>query len=555
MSNIPTSTPVLIAGAGPAGLVAALTLLRNGISVRIIEKEAKYRVGQRGPGIFPRALELFHHLEVPEIAQTAKLAPQMRTYKLGGVELLKTFPMSPYTEPTPAIPYYNLVVIGQETLEGILRSHVEKLSCTVELGTELCSFEQFSDHVVAHVTKEKHGEVVHETIRANWLVGADGAKGIVRKHLGLTFLGETREDMRIVTGDIYLAAKGVDREHRHVFGEMGTRAVILRPTDEFGPDGYQFIMAGPDLDTTLLAGNKDELFKCMSAIVGTDITFGELRWVSEFRPNIRMVNTFGEGRVFVAGDAAHVHSPTGGQGLNSSIQDSFNLGWKIALVEKGFAPISLMDTYTAERLPVIAEMLNITTTILDKTTAATRSTAESAFQRGQKMYMLGVNYRNSPIVVDEFVTEFKPADAYGNIQDGCLQAGDRAPDAPGLMAIDHAATVTSGTTRLFTIFRPWYHTLLIFVPDVEKSTSFISALERYQPGLVRSIIIVPSVTSLQPNPSADNLLVDRDGHAYKGYLVNEGETKVVAVRPDGVVGAIVRGAEGMVKYFGGVFGV
>ncbi|KAH7925919.1 hypothetical protein BV22DRAFT_1128595 [Leucogyrophana mollusca] len=541
--------PVLVAGAGPAGLVAALTLLRNGVSVRIIDKEPHYRIGQRGPGIFPRSLELFHFLEVPEVDEVGRSLPLIQVYKPGTVEPLKSFPMCPYTEPTPAIPIFNPKVIGQQTLEAILRSHLEKFGVFVEVGTELRSFEQSSDGVIAKVAKQRGNEEVLETIEASWLVGTDGARGVTRKQLGLTFLGETRDEVRLLTGDIRLRGKGIDRVHWHRFeseGGKGEKGVMLRPTEEVGEDGFQFVLVWRGVDVSKLVTDKEALYQTIREIIPTEIEFKELVWASEFRPNIRMVNKFGEGRVFVAGDAAHVHSPTGGQGLNSSVQDAFNLSWKIAVVQKGLSSASLLSTYTAERLPVIAEMLELTTAILNKTMNRTESTPESTMTRGQKLYMLGVNYRFSPIVVDEF-SDTGPVNAYGVLQDGVLIAGDRAPDAPKLIRSD------GEPTRLFDIFRPAYHSVLVFSPDSASATPLLSALSQYDSSVLRSAVVLPSSAEPSSTSTADLTLVDDGGYAYGGYLVKEGETRVVVVRPDGVVGAIVSGVQGLEKYFGLVF--
>ncbi|KAH7907326.1 hypothetical protein BJ138DRAFT_1137595 [Hygrophoropsis aurantiaca] len=513
MSDSPLP-PVLVAGAGPSGLVAALTLIRNNIPVRIIEKEPIHRIGQRGPGIFPRSLELFHFLGVPEINAVSTPFLLAQVYKPKSVEPLKSFHISPYTEPTPAFPIFNPRVIGQQTLEAILRSHLEKQGCFVELSSELRSFEQSDDRVVAHIIKKQGDEEIAETIEASFLVGTDGAKGVTRKQLGLSFLGETRDDLRLVMGDIRLVGKGIDRVHWHQFGEM---AHCIRR------DGFHYTILSPNsqVDLANLATDKDALFQMMR-----DLT------ASEFRPNVRMVDNFGKGRVFVAG---------GNYGLNSSVQDAFNLSWKLSLVYKGISPASLLSTYTTERIPVIAEMLNLTTVLLNKTIGRTEATIENAFERGQRLYMLGVNYRFSPIVLDEF-SDAGPVDAYGLIQDGVLIAGDRAPDAPKLVSND------GKHTRFFDIFRPAHHTVLMFAPDTTSVTPIISALSQYQPGIVRPVVVLPS-TAPSPNSTDITALVDEGGYAYGGYLVKNGETRVVIVRPDGVVGAIVAGEEGVKKYF------
>ncbi|KIK17625.1 hypothetical protein PISMIDRAFT_214758 [Pisolithus microcarpus 441] len=605
------TAPVLVVGAGPTGIAAALTLARNNVPVRIIEKEPQHRRGQRGAGIQPRTFEVFHFLRVPEIHERATPVPPAQEHQRGSLEPLKTFHMVDYTEPTPAIPYYNAKLMGQPTLEAIAREHLSKLGCTVELGTRLISFSQDEKCVRAKVVKHRgdNGEEVEEDIEAAYLIGADGARGVTRKQLGLTFLGTTQEDNFLVLGDIRLEVEGLDRAHWHFFGQTSYDVITLRPTDELGKDGWQFVMSSRTVDLQGLAQDEEALVNRIKYFVGfgDDVKVKEVLWVSEFRPNMRMVNKFGAGRVFVAGDAAHVHSPAGGQGLNSSVQDAFNIAWKIALVYKGFSPASLLDTYTAERLPVIAEMLGFTTKMHklmfdassvehtpqstaddDGKSKGTKTTdLERGLRRESNVYMLGVNYRSSPIVVDEFVPAPEASaahDAYGEIQEGVLRAGDRAPDAPGLVSIitpNHAphlissgsqSTVSSssgmaGSTRMFDIFESTHHTVIIFAPTlvVPAVRSILVSLQQVVPKeLVTRVVVLPGPAtepdSRLETPSEEDqtieavVLVDHAGHAYRGYIVESQEVKVVVVRPDGVVGAIVRDVTGLERYFEGVFG-
>ncbi|KAG1791729.1 FAD binding domain-containing protein [Suillus plorans] len=540
-----THPPVLVVGAGPAGLVAALTLLQNGISVRIIDKDPQPRIGQRGAGIWPRSLELYNFLGISDVNSLGTPAPVMRGYKPGTLEVLKDSVMVPHIEPTPAIPFYVPKLMGQQLLDVILRRHLEKFSCSVEMGTELRSFEQSDEGVTAVLAKND----TSETFDTKWIIGADGAKGIVRKQLGLTFLGETRDDTRIVTGDIRLTGVGLDRLHWHRFGNWNERGLSLRPTDEVGDDGWQFFLFGHELDLAKIAESEKLVFETITSLIPTEISFNKVVWMSDFRANIRMVNKFSEGRVFVAGDAAHVHSPTGGQGLNSGVQDAFNLGWKLALVQKGLADKSLLETYSAERLPVISEMLGVTTSILDKAIAS----GDASSGRTPILFMLGINCRFSTIVLDEFVTsaEGKPINAYGVLDEGHLEAGDRAPDAPNML---HVGRAEPGATTLFSLYRPWYHTILVFAPSLADATPVLGALETYDKSVVRSAVVLPSSASVTSVASpADLVLVDQEGHAYSAYLMEAGQTKVFVIRPDGVIGAIVHGAEGVKKYFSKIF--
>ncbi|KAJ8597131.1 hypothetical protein M405DRAFT_804318 [Rhizopogon salebrosus TDB-379] len=261
-----------------------------------------------------------------------------------------------------------------------------------------------------------------------------------------------------------------------------------------------------------------------------------------------MVNKFSEGRVFVAGDAAHVHSPTGGQGLNSGVQDAFNLGWKIALVEKGLADKSLLETFNEERLPVISEMLELTTSLLN----AAMATGDVTVGRSPKIFMLGINCRFSSIVLDEFMlpVDGKPINAYGVLDEGHLEAGDRAPDAPELL---HFQPEKSDVTTLFSIYRPWYHTIVVFAPNLTDAFPILAALE-YDKNVVRSAVVLPSAAPAAHVASpADVVLLDQEGHAYAAYLVEATQTKVFVIRPDGVIGAIVHGAEGVKRYFSKIF--
>lgn len=258
--------------------------------------------------------------------------------------------------------------------------------------------------------------------------------------------------------------------------------------------------------------------------------------------------------------------------MNTGIQDSFNLGWKLALVIKKFAPPSLLDTYTEERLPVVAEMLNQTTKIL-KTTF--KEGEEKPWDKSESLLQLGVNYRWSSIVFDErqilearretedndFMADYEyfvddqddiDVDSYGNLLDGRLRAGDRAPDASGL--IDRSASSLFRTTYdLFRTFGSHYHTVLIF-SELADPKPVLKLLKIYPPGTVRSVVITRRGRSISSPAvaSADLVLEDHDGHAYAAYI--PGKTcGIVVVRPDGIVGAIVEDRRWLHKYFLAIF--
>ncbi|KAJ7580192.1 FAD binding domain-containing protein [Mycena floridula] len=537
----PSSSSVLIVGAGPAGLCLALSLVQNSISVRIIDKLQTYRIGRKGMGVQPRTLELHKFLgTLDEVLKKGAPTSLLWTYDpLDGTKIVKTTQAIPVDEVTPSCPYPNLLCIGQDHHEAIFRSRLEALGVFVELSTELVSFEEKPDRVVAHMVSIRDGEKVAETAEFHWLVGADGASSMVRKQLNLKLLGETRDEGYTITGDIFVE-KGLSTEAWHIWGSMQTQLFSLFAA---GSNLFTFNARLVDTEKAKQITERQELIDLFYEITGRrDVEFGELRTISLWKPNIRMVDSFGRGRVFITGDASHVHSPSGGQGLNSGLQDSFNLGWKLALVEKGLAPQSLLDSYNSERIPVIAAMLNKTTLLLDKRAASTAKDG-SNFSRGKEFKQLGVNYRGSSILVDEFSSGDDVLDPYGvsMVEGGPLRAGDRAPDAPGLLNITE-----SDVTSLFDTFGTSYHSVLIFSDDIKVQEEILLVLQKYPSEIFRPMAICKE--------RLGQMIAFRDteGHAAKAYNP-EGRSMIVVVRPDGVIGAIVGGLDGLLEYLKRVF--
>ncbi|KZT68268.1 monooxygenase [Daedalea quercina L-15889] len=539
--------PVVVTGAGPTGLVLGLTLLQNGIQARIIDKDPDRHPGQRGAGLQPRTQEIFRFLGVIDdvLAKALNIMPRCEYKMPGGAEILKVSYVAPKEVATPAIPYPNARFLGQYNTEAILRSHIERLGGTVEYGTELRSFEQHPDRVDATLVTKIGDTEKTETVACHYLVGSDGAKGVVRKQLGLAFVGKTDPGQQVLIGLVEVHGLGTTQWHQ--WGDVWNHGLVMMPTER--QSYFSFFIASADQDVQDLLADKDALRRAMhKTCERDDLVFGEFEAISLYRPNIRMVDTFGKGRVFVAGDAAHVHSPAGGQGLNSSVQDAFNLAWKLALIEKGVAAPSLLDTYTEERLPVIAAMLQKSTRLYD----AMRKSEEDGWKRGGDLRQLGVNYRWSSIVVDERTPKPEGADSvnpYGSGTDGDLRAGDRAPEAPGLTPV-----VGEEATSLFSVFHPNHHTVLLFNLPAQDAEQIIEATRKYPTGLVKTAVIFRRRTS---NPEVvgqpDLAFVDSDGHAFAAYQVSPEKPAVVIVRPDGVIGGVVYGSDGLSKYFRGVF--
>jgi 2-polyprenyl-6-methoxyphenol hydroxylase-like FAD-dependent oxidoreductase len=488
-------TQILIAGAGPTGLTLAIELARRGVGVQIVERAATAAVGSRGDGLQPRTLEVFDDLGVLD-AVLAAGAPQAPMRAYAGGRFRGERRMSDLREPTPDVPYPNPWVLGQDRTEGVLRDRLRELGGRVEFATELVTFTQDESGVTA--TLRRHG--VQETVRAGYLVGADGGASTVRRTLGIAFEGSTDESIRMLLGDV--RAEGLDHDHGYWFASEDDMRSGVALTPLPGGDLFQFACplgeSGAEPSLATLQATVDRFFP------ESGLRLTELAWSTVWRPNVRLARRFRDGRVFLAGDAAHAHPPTGGQGLNTGVQDAYNLGWKLAAALTGpeAEAVRLLDSYEAERLPVAARVLGISTALLRKHVAGDAD----AHRRGAETHQLDVGYRDSPLVHD---TRAEP---------GRLRAGDRAPDAP---VVDADGRVI----RLFDLFRGPHATLLTFGDSAADPTVAV-------PG-------VPVHPVLRPGEHATGpAVVDAEGHAFSAYDVADGTA--VLVRPDGYVGSITR---------------
>ncbi|SDP11231.1 FAD-dependent monooxygenase [Lentzea jiangxiensis] len=363
---------VLITGAGPTGLTLALDLHRRGVPFRIVDAAPAPFAGSRGKGLQPRSMEVLHDLGVIEpVLASGRLDLKMRAYR--GREVVREWDVHEGRHPTVERPYARTMLIPQFRVEQVLR---EAFPQPVEYGKPLTSFTQDDSGVTAVVGGE--------TVRAKYLVGCDGGKSFVRKQLGVSFVGETHEDQRMLIGDLRIS--GLDRDHWHQWGGGTDRWLALCPLP--GTDLFQF-QANGDGDPS------PELYReiIRDRTGRDDLVVHDATWTSLYRTNIRMVDRFRVGRVFLAGDAAHVHSPAGAQGMNTGIQDAYNLGWKLAME-------TLLDTYEAERKPVAEWLLGMTTALM--------MSGQAFERRGDETLQLSLSYRTT--------------DGEG------LQPGDRMPD-------------------------------------------------------------------------------------------------------------------------------
>ena len=340
MAPTGVNTAVLIVGAGPTGLALACDLARRDVAFRIIDKAPAYFAGSRGKGLQPRSLEVLDDFGlVNRILENGRFHLPFRAYD--GATALGDFDMHEGRDPTPNVPYASSLIIPQWRVEETLRQCVEAAGAHVELATELIAIEQDGDGITATIRQAD----ARRQIRCQYLVGADGGHSFVRKSMNIGFEGETWKDERMLVGDVRV--DGLDRDHWHSWPkhEKGWVALCPLPSTE----SFQFqaqVAADVDGEPTLATfqGILDERSG------RTDLRLYEPTWMSLISGECEDVaDRYRAESVFPAGDAEHVHSPAGGQGMNTGIQDAYNLSWKLAAVLNG-ATRSLLDTYEEERL-------------------------------------------------------------------------------------------------------------------------------------------------------------------------------------------------------------
>ncbi|KAI5117951.1 hypothetical protein M0805_004716 [Coniferiporia weirii] len=562
---------VLIAGSGPTGLALAIVLLKSGVPVRIINKEPDHHIASRGAGIQARIAELHYILgTLSDVKALGTVHPPVKYYDPADPhKVLKSMPMSEAAPETPAFPITKSLFVGQYLHERVLRSHVEALGGTVELGTELSGLEQTEDRVTVKLVKTAEGERVEEHATFSFVVGADGARSAVRNALGLDFIGETHDTDRMLVADVNI--KGINDLGMHTFGSYDSVVTSIRTTAE--PDRYNLFIAGakyPEIAAECLEADLKKLQAILVRITGRDdLELFDIYVKGDWRLNIRMVDHFQKGRVFVAGDAAHVHPSTGGQGLTSGFQDAFNLAWKLALVIQGAAPPSLLTSYEAERHPIIADMLERSSGLFNNMRSGWGGAEHGnhPLYRERNLSQLTLNFRWSPVVLDDRFPEGTGSviDAYG-VTGGGLRAGDRAPDAPGLavlakraapVKVDRVeAVVQEGAIRMFDTFDVTVHTVLVFSPDAAFVCDVSEAVRSLPAQFVRTIALVPTgapAQALIEDPIVDLVLEDKEEYAFAGYEFDRATSMVVIVRPDAMIGAFVKGPAGITRYFAKIF--
>jgi len=335
---------VLIVGAGPVGLTMAAELARYGISVRIVDKAAQRTDKSKAVVLWSRTLELFDRAKCAEAFVAAG-------NKVDAANIIANKTVIGHVNFSEVdSPYPFALMLPQSDTERLLEEHLGRLGINTQRQTELSSFEQKESGITA-VLRNAEGQ--EEVVQADWLIGCDGAHSAVRHGLGLSFLGNTLQSDWILA-DLNLSGYPLPTTEMVTYWhEDGVLLVIPMSATRFRIIADLGLSAGgPPVNPTL-----DQVQAIIDRRGPGGMTTSNPIWLTAFRINERKVSDYRAGRVFVVGDAAHVHSPAGGQGMNTGMQDAFNLAWKLALVCRGEAAEALLDSFSVERSAVGAEVL------------------------------------------------------------------------------------------------------------------------------------------------------------------------------------------------------
>ncbi len=441
---------MLVVGAGPVGLATAVALRRHEIECRIIDKLSAPLAYAKAVGIQPRTLEIWEAMGLVREAIEAAAPLRGQLVFVNGKQVTRTLLELPSDIP------YGFAALPQYETERLLTEQLARRGTAVERSVELVSFEQDDERVTARVRKTSGEEV----IRAKYLIGCDGAHSIVRRQLGLSFEGDAFPEQYML-GDIEVDwdmpdGFAVRAMHRNDEGQVDDLLVCI-PLP--GHKRYRMSMlVPPELELTesgggggvvhgLEGGRRPELHHVQAVLDRLSperpVTASHLRWSSVFRISHRLVDRYWKGRVFVAGDAGHIHPPTGAQGMNTGIQDAYNLAWKLAMAVQGIASDGLLASYDAERRPVGDEVVGRTVRHAREGIESDPDDPTTVIRREAQLL---INYRGSPIVARNDVSN----------GDGPL-SGDRAPDCRGLVR-----DIANFPFRLFELLTGRNHTLLLY---------------------------------------------------------------------------------------------
>ncbi|WP_374949698.1 FAD-dependent monooxygenase [Mucilaginibacter sp.] len=353
MISLPKHTSVLIVGAGPSGLMMAAQLLRNGVQPVIIDSKQGPTNQSKALAVQARSLEIYRQLGVVDkVLSGGKQAGGMSYYQNG----IKLAHVSLKDMGTAQTLYPFIHLYQQSKNERLLLDYLTQACCPVFWNTTLTALTQNNHSITASL---QDGDNTN-TLTCDYVVGADGAHSAVRKQLNISFTGDTYQHQFYLADLKLLNSPGPDVVSLYL-DKKGFAGFFPMPEDRSFrivaslPDGLE---NKPDLSLT-------DVLPDLEQITNTKINVEHVNWFTIYKLHHRMADKFSQGRCYLIGDAAHIHSPVGGQGMNTGLQDAYNLGWKMAAVINRQIKPAILNSYTAERMPVAKDLLNTTDRIFN----------------------------------------------------------------------------------------------------------------------------------------------------------------------------------------------
>jgi 2-polyprenyl-6-methoxyphenol hydroxylase-like FAD-dependent oxidoreductase len=521
------TTDVLIVGAGPTGLSLAYQLRRLGVRFRIIDKNPAPSTTSKAIGLQYRVSEvltwmgLFERFRPYGLVSTGinfyvdhKKILNLTIGRLRGKSGAGAF------EPTG-------LLIPQSETEALLIEALREREVEIERGTAFISFTQDRDRVISQIQRADGAE---DLVESRYLVSCEGAHSIIRKQAGISFEGKTYP-LAFFMADVALDWEAPHDQISVWLNEDGMFSAMPLPGDR---RWRLFVEVGQQADAGETEVTLDLVRRLMAERTGDHVTqASDPRWLSEFRISCRMVDRFSDGRVFLAGDAAHIHSPTGGQGITTGMQDIYNLAWKLAMVLQGTAPESLLETYSAERMPIAQQVLKSTDQNTNVFMAHSRAgrllrdrvvlplLRRRVVQQwlARRTSQLDLNYR------DYGLSSHQERARFGRAR---VRAGDRTPDVLFQQAGSGAQTSLFEQltrSRLIALIGPGR-------AQPQRIEQLVAALERL--GIDCSVVLPKGAEA----PRDDRYLIDVSGDF--GRLYGARGEFLYLVRPDGYVGLFQR---------------